>query len=246
MIKNDEFVIGSVLFFIAGFYSWPLLANSNLGLDGSDLTGAIATLIAAYVGAKFAFKLNEKKKEEEFEINNKKSIHKFMMKLFLITNDLLQIEKYYLLTAEKYHPKERHLFLLSPGELLNNKYSFDLNDIDFIMQPKNIDLLTKTVITIDSYRNSIDVINKRTMLHDEAQIIFNKSGLQQGQLCKAVELEKLIGPLLNENLKIATDASIEFTKKTINDLFEVKNDFLKTVKEIYPSENFIDYKRPEY
>lgn len=91
-MKNDNVVVGLVIFFIAGFYLGPLLENSDLGLKVSDFAGAIATLIAAYFGARFAFDLNERKKKFEEESKIKNNIHKFLAKFFLVSNDLLQIE----------------------------------------------------------------------------------------------------------------------------------------------------------
>lgn len=245
-MKNDNVIVGLVIFFIAGFYLGPLIENSDLGLKVSDFAGALATLIAAYFGARFAFNLNERKKKLEEELKIKNNIHKFLAKLFLVSNDLLQIEKQYLLTAKKYHSAERHLFLMPLNVLDENKYNIDLEDINFIMHPKYFDIFTKIIITIESYKNSKEAINDRSKLMRQAQLIFDRSGVKQGQPCEAVYLSELIGPSLNEDLKICTDASIEFTESTLKELFEIKEELRNILSKMYPDEKFIDFERPVY
>lgn len=245
-MKSDNSVVALVIFFIFGFYLGPLLENSSLGLGVSDFAGAIATLIAAYVGAHSAFYLSQKKKNEDLKNKNIDNANKFLINLYFAVNDLLLIDKNWVASSKNMSPAHRHIFMQATQNHDIDKYDLDLKYIDFLYTPSHMHFILNAGLEIESYKLILKTINARSELKiNEVDKILSEKRLIHGVEYQPDLLILLIGQSRSEQLKSLTDSSIELLHETIPSMIKLKDSLRAVFEEIYPDAKFIDFEVPD-
>ena len=238
--SSNEKVITSIIFsFFIGvvlgvFFSNPVF-NINIFLP------AFATLIAAFIGAWAAYKLEDNKKKREYKelcIENGNRI------LFALYE---RIKALRLVQAQSINPLRDYPFnMISMKPLLNFSYpesEFNIENLMFILGTKHKQLILDLQTERECFKVAFNLVKFRSELHfHHVQPAMESGGIQEGKEYTRQELIDVLGERIFAQLEQATNDLIENIDKTIDSGEMIKSQLVNSLKELFPNETILNYK----
>lgn len=206
----------------------------------STLISAIATLSAAFGGAYVAFLLNDRNKEKLQYEKNVQGVNQVLFVLFQQANTLLLYQHDFLNPVRDEAGRHVALRPTMPGQLQCTRIPFEL--IDFLATPKHAQVLFDVAIEQERFNTAIRSIQVQSDLQlKEVQPRLAGAGVRDGEDVTGEQVEAALGDMLHTYLRETTDQVYYHVDKTINSLEQVKDQLRKTVKEVYPEAQIIDF-----
>lgn len=204
---------------------------------------AIATLLAAFFGAWFAYRLQDKAKVRKERASNISIANRALFTVFQQINSLklFQID---MIDPVRNHP----LKFIAMQPILHEKHEdlqFDFSILAFLLNTKHKQIVLDLFIEQQRFREAIKAINYRSELHYQAQPFLERAGIQEGvdyppdALLKT--LDDALGPRLHMSLQRATDQVVHHVDRTVGSLDEVKGKMINAFKELYPEADFLKF-----
>lgn len=228
-----------VAFFFVGAVFGVAVSEVNLPIDSSVWFSAAATLVAAFVGAWSAFKLQDRAKNRENTAQNIAAANRALFTLLWQSNSLKLLQRDFLDTYRESPGRHIEIKPLPPQSEANSKFS--LEDLSFMAEPKHQNLLFKLLLEEARYGEAVKTVNMRSQLLTEVQIMIEKRGIMHGGQYSGEELRAAMGDYAYHQLKALTDALYFHVDRTVESTIEAKDELRKALKEIFPNEKFIDY-----
>jgi hypothetical protein len=172
----------------------------------SEIASALATLIAAFAGSWFAFKLQRNYEIKEITDQNLNAYNMSFIRIFHQYNDLLLVKKNFISSIENDPIKWLNIPALSTQNKLPDP---DLVTLSFVIEYNMSSLLSEIIIANQKYDNCLNIVNIRSDIHlNRLQPIIEKSA----SISKFIDQEtiirelgpKLIGELQNLTNEIET------------------------------------------
>lgn len=209
---------------------------------------ALATLLAAFYGAKYAFQfqidkeVEAKRKLDLVNANNAIfSLMRMANKLFVYQRDVINVVRespVRFLELRPTHDMEKEHIKLNIEELY-----FILN---FTLGTEDGSLLGEVIIEEERYRNVIDTINKRSQLHLlEVQPLLESGNFEPGNLYSLTDIEEMLKPRIFGTLVQATENVITLVDETIISIQQTANKLTAVIKKQYPDETVISFTFPK-
>jgi hypothetical protein len=230
----------ATLFFIFGAVVALAISHDGGSFPASDLTNALATLIAAFVGAWSAFQLQARDKSEE---QRRQRIAAGNRALFTL---LQQANTLKLFQMDQVDPVRN-----SPGRLIEMRpllpydlgnLSFDLKELDFLANPKYQQVLFELSIEEARFKETLKTINMRSRLHSEyIQPALARAGIESGRTYDGEIFKRALGDYLYTSLESLTDAVVFHVDRTVASLVAMKKKLREVLIEYFPKERFIDF-----
>jgi hypothetical protein len=189
---------------------------------------AIATLLAAYFGAKFAFQNQATAQKKIENQRNKANASKTVIKLVEMVNHLASLEQQLIL--QKLGAGEFKFMAIISTDTTHMKVSIDEYEIFFLFDDDNINTLAEFSMVKARYYSLIEAINERSLLHKEAQEIFTTRDIPDYSLLTLADIKSIIGDRHFYTLCSLTDDIIKLVPENvqkINDLIENINVLIK-------------------
>jgi hypothetical protein len=227
----------------ASEFSVRILQNVWQFMQGLNLQ-PIATLLAAFFGAWFAYRLQDRAKVRQEKSSNIIVANRALFTIFQQINTL-QVFKMDIIDPVRNHP----LIFIAMRPVLNEEYEnikLDFQSLIFLLNTKQKQVLLDLFVEQQRFNGAINCIKYRSKLHLEAQPALESAGINESvdyrpeTLTKA--LEKALGPRLYKSLQSATDQVIYQVDRTVGSLEEIKEKIIEVVKELYPEGNFLNFK----
>ncbi len=175
---------------------------------------SIATVGAAYFGAKVAFDKNAEKERENIRNQNRINGN---IALFNLMHMINLLGSFRLQFIDPWRTND-HAFLLILPALPFEKIKLNVEALSFLLETDEPNLLGELALSEEAYRNAVGSINERSRLHrDDVQPKLEQAGFIQGQH-NANQAADLLGNRLNQTLKLATDTMIKVVDETIDRL----------------------------
>jgi len=200
---------------------------------------ATATLLAAFLGALSAYKLQDNKEQRKEENNRKSSLNQTLFIILRQYNALLGIER----EIKKYKN--------DPGRAINmpalaiNDYadlSYDLESLYFIFDLEGVDinLLLELSVEQERFEQAINCLKLREEFHIQTlQPALSRIGIQRGKRYHKDELKEKLSERIFMSAIQATDQVYESVESTIISLKKMFKKLRNLARNLYPSDKFI-------
>jgi hypothetical protein len=207
----------------------------------SDIISFVNTLFAAFLGAWFAFRLQNKSEMLKNELTTIFEINMLQLNLYKGYNSLLLLEKEYV------NPFRSHPFywIEIPSLLEVHDYSenIDISRIGFFIQSNNEDIIQDVMLIIEKHEELTKALNERSKIHrNEFQPIIEKVLKEKGRQIEINELFGVLGEKLSSELKGLTDQYLELLDETIKNYQITIDKVYKAGKKLYPKAKILQVK----
>lgn len=207
-------------------------------IDLKDVITGIIALFGTFIGATFAFRLNENKELEEL---NSKRMDAIRMALFVLIrqHNAIQgmLEEY-----NKYESPIKRAFNLpakkpAPYENLMISYT----DLDFLLSESDPDFLLRLSIEEERFFQTMESIKIRNEFFvNEVQVEMGRV-IRNGTILEIEELELIVGQRIVHGALQSSANAYEFLNMTNESMDSIIKEFIAVAKNIYPDNRFIGY-----
>lgn len=206
-MKGDTEVVLMIGFFIVGAALMAFAKDISMIPHVEAMLGAAATLIAAFVGAWYAFKLQlahleQRKTKEQVEAGNKAifELVRTYNKFYAIKNQFIE---------EFRRNPARHVFIMPmAGDIKPLQLNFDT--LAFLFDSEDPNLLGRLAMFEQEVASTLGVIDQRSRLHaDIVQPTVEKLERESGPLMSIEQIEKALGTRYSKTLKMLTDFMVD-------------------------------------
>jgi len=198
----------------------------------------ITTLLAAFFGAWFAYRFQNRVKEADKRSIKISAANKAMFNAYQLLNSLTIFQKD-IIDPCRGRPDICFTMLpLLPED--HSDFQFDFNALGFILDTKHRKLLFDLFIEQQRYKEVVKVINYRSKLHKDIV----QPGLVSAGIKKDIGYDidifiNALGPLIYEDIKNLTDQVVYHVDRTIISLEATKNNMLTAFKDLFPNDNIV-------
>lgn len=205
-----------------------------------DIVNPMATLIAAFAGAWFAFIYQNRQKESEECRQNIAAGNRALVTLFQQTNSL---KRYQLDMIEPHRSNPgRHIQIQPTLPYQEDSLTFDIKSLDFLLTPKSVQVVLDLILEEARYKEAIKAINARSEHHfSVVQPKLASAGIIEGRDYSDQDLRNALGELDYLHLKRLTDAIVLHVDRTVGSLVEGKNRLREALVEKYPKGQFVNF-----
>jgi len=230
------FILGVGAGWIAEGKHWDILFTSYVP--------AVATLVAAFYGAKYAFEFQRKKEIEDKKKKDLVSANIANFNLMRMANSLLVFRKQ---VIEPFRGKPSAFLEIPPVlHTVGEDVKIQPDSLYFLLETKERNLLAEIIVEERRYHTAIQSINERSTLHrEEIQPLLEKAGIKQGGTYSMAEIENALGTRMFITLNQATDQVIAHVDGTIETIQAVSNKLADCMKSTHPNDCVIRYTLPE-
>lgn len=208
-------------------------------MDVKDFIPSIATLLAAFLGAFFAFKLNSDRELKREQLNNKSALNFALFTLTRQRNAILLFKKY----IQDYSSSNIELSFNMPAyqnaDYDDLKYNFQ--DLGFILESNNPNILFELSIEQERFEQAMAAIKIRNNFYvNEYQPMLSKKELND----RKVNLETLKKGL-GDDIYTACLQGAEEMKNHVNacsvSIPKMHEKLFQFAKTIFPNEKFVEW-----
>lgn len=205
---------------------------------------ALATLVAAFYGAKYAFQFQKDKELEEVKRRNIVNVNATIFTLSRMANELFLYQRD---VIEPVRNSPACFIELRPTlELEKEIIQVDLEALYFLLETNHRNLVGEIVSLLTGYRTVIEAINKRSAIHlDSIQPTLEKAGLQSNGNYTIEEIKEFLGDRLYGTLVDSTDQVIEIVDEVLVSIKDSAKKLRVAALDLYPGENVISFALPE-
>jgi hypothetical protein len=237
---NKIITIGTA--FLLGVGAGLIIQSKDWASFLTSYIPALATLVAAFYGAKFAFEFQNNKELEAEKNHNIVAVNRAIFTLSRMANNLFLYQKDFINPVRN---KQAAFLDLRPTlEMEKELIKLDAEALYFLLDTDFRNLLGEVVIEDERYRAAIDAINIRSNLHlQHVQPMLEKAGFKSGitAIVSELELEGVLGNRLYSTIKESTDQVIFHVDSTVESLKQVAEKLKDSIKTIYPDEKVIKF-----
>ena len=201
-----------------------------------DFLPAMATLVAAWVGASLGASLTRDAAQEDERKRQIGAGARAMFTLWRQVNIVAQIQVDFI---DDHRQNPAAVIALPPIDYpLDDIPRLDLDSLAFVLDLGNATLLENLVIAEQNFLHAIEVVRKRSTLHlEEVQPILEKIIPKGGPVTHA-QLEQAMGPRLFSLLIDQTKRLIFRVDRSVIDLDKAALDMYTTLKKAFPEAKF--------
>lgn len=208
---------------------------------GSDLIepilGSLSTLVAAFIGAWFAFGLESRRRDRETKNAHVISANLAIFSFTRAHNTFLNIKSQIIAEFEK-HPARHHFIKPMMGDSLQ-KVQIDFSSLAFLLST-NPDLLGEIAITEQDINGTIDLIRDRSKLHYEhLQPAIERLQREGRETITTEQIDAELGPRAAQQLILATGYMIDGINRAIESTKQMAITIADTARKDYPGQKFI-------
>lgn len=204
---------------------------------------ALATLVAAYYGAKFAFEFQSKKEINDIRQRNIISANSAIFALMRMANNLYVYQRDIIEPQRKNNV--RFLAMYPTQFIEKDGIKINLESIYFLLQTDYRNLLGEIMVEEGRFRCAADAINLRSNCHiQEVQPLLERAGFEQGGQYTLQQIESMLGERVYNTIQQSTDQVVEHVDESIVSIHTVADKLTAACKILYPEETIIRFTLP--
>jgi hypothetical protein len=232
------------LIFILGSGAGWILSGKQWNIFFTSYVPALATLLAAFYGAKYAFQFQKDKEDAKNREINILNGNLAIFNLMRMANTLFVYRRQFI---EPFREKPTAFLEMPPSlELLEDDIKFNTDDLFFLLQSDEINFIGELAVEKSRFQRALDTINERSRVHRlEVQPALEKAGVVQGGDYTFQQIETILGDRLNHTIRQATVQVINSVDETIISLKVAGDKLSKILKDIFPGERIISFEFEE-
>jgi len=243
-MKGDHQVVAVVIIFFLGATFGGLVEGKLATAIFDDYVPALATLLAAFIGASYAFRLQSEKEERDTQkrkiLAGNLAVFNFIRMINTLLNFQVQI-------IDPIRGKNTAFIEMQPTlHLLELDVDLVLEELAFLLETDNPNLLGELSIERSKFQKALDAINHRSKLHlEQVQPILENAGIEEGEDYTFQKIEQALGNRLYATMHQATDQVISHVDSSISSLQETGNELATMLKKLFPKEKVVSLADPE-
>lgn len=228
-----------VIFILGSGAGW-VLSGKFWNVFFTSYVPALATLLAAFYGAKYAFQFQRDKEEKE---NKEKQILHGNLAIFNLTRMANTLYVYRRQFIEPLRGKPTAFLEMHPSlDLLEDDINFNVENLFFLLKADSINFVGELMVEKSRFQSALDAINDRSRVHRlEVQPTLEKAGFVQGGNYTLEQIEEILGQRLYHTITSSTDQVINHVDETINSLKSAGGKLSSLLKGIFPGEQVISF-----
>jgi len=205
-----------------------------------DLINPLTTLIAAFGGSIAAFKLHQFQKDRTSTQKNITAGNRALLTLLQQANTLKLFQFDFI---EPFRDSPGRHFEIQPSlPYQENSLIFDIQSLEFLLDPKHQQVLMNLVLEENRYQETIKAINTRSRHHFEAvQPKLSNAGIKEGEIYTGEQFRVAIGDFDYMHLQRLTDAVVLHVDRTTESLVAMKNQLRETLLQQFPKGKFVNF-----
>lgn len=234
--ENEKIITFSIVSLVSGLIVGIIVSHKFTDL--SFILTSLTTLVAAFLGAKFAFQMQTKKQEEERIKSEVTAGNKAIFEIIRTYNKFVAIRNQFI-NPNRNNPA-RHYFIHPISGINNHITSIDYDSLSFLMNTKTPDILNKLSAFEQEANSTIEAINHRSKLHfDVIQPAIEKAENKHGPQLTEQQIDTSVGSRYMVTIKMSTDIMVECVDSVIS-LAETDIETLRNLlKQEYKGHNII-------
>lgn len=198
---------------------------------------AIATLLAAFFGAKFAFEFQRDKEREDSKKRNIVNGNIAIFNIVCMANTLMNFQKQFI---EPIRNSSTAFLDMCPAlHIQRDDMKLSIETLYFLLETNDRNLLGELRFEELRYQKAVDAINERSQMYIEVQLLLEKSGIAKGVNYSFEQIEKMLGSRLYTIMQQKTDQIINHVDQTIPSLKQIADKLKTSLKKQYPNETII-------
>lgn len=210
------------------------ISNLNIFLP------SLATLVAVFCGAWFAYKLQNKQRKRGEESNNLNKANDLLFALFTRLNALKTFQMDFIDPCRSDRGK-----LISMLPVVDYKLPdtpFKPENLNFFMKTKYKQLWLDTHIEDRRFQEAAKAIRYRSDLHlKRVQPTLSTAGMEHGEQYTDIEYKRVLGNLLYTQLENATEAVVNSVDKVVKSSDELRDKLISALKDIFPEAPILEF-----
>jgi hypothetical protein len=207
-------------------------------LDARTLAGSVATLVAAFAGAYFAYKFNsdrEKQRKREIDLA---SGNKAIFTLIRAYNYIAGFNKQFI-AAHKDSPDAYIAIRPSLGNS-NPDLKIDYDSISFLISERRSEILTSLTELEELFGIFIETVQMRNHIHlNVVQPAMENAGVLEGSQVTLDQIDSVIGGRTSSTMKSVTTDLIGLTERGEEKSEKLIQHLHEIMVRIFPGENII-------
>ena len=224
-----------VLILVAAAFSAPF-GTSHLATFAKDFLPAVATLVAAYAGAWYAFSLNQEATAKDLRSKQAGVGARAMFVLWRQINAIAQVQEDVVNKYRNYPPAP--LAMPPVVHPFDDSVRLDIDGLAFLLDHGKSELLANLCIAETRYTQAVGCIRRRSLLHmNEVQPKIEGKKPPDRNLSPD-ELRELIGTRLFHQLVEQTNSVISLTDDAVETLEAVATDLHAALRSVFPEVRF--------
>lgn len=149
--------------FILGFAAGWLIAGQRWDVFLTSYIPSLATLVAAFYGAKFAFQFQNDKERKESKSRNVVNGNSSIFALMRMANKLASFQRQ---VINPFRTSPAGLLAIpATNQLEKDDIKLNIEKLYFLLDTADKNLLGEVMIEEERYRSAIEAINMRSRLH---------------------------------------------------------------------------------
>lgn len=226
--------------FILGVGAGLIMQGRHWNVFFTSYFPALATLVAAFLGAKYAFQFQKDKEKEDNKrrniINGKIAIFNMMQMTSVLRNFQKQV-------IDPVRDRPTCFLEMRPTtHLEKNTITLNIETLYFLLDTDDRNLLGELVTEEARYQSALDAINERSRFHEqEVQPVLDRANFVQPGNYSVAQIEQALGNRLYSTLRNATDQVIDHVDSTILSLKLCADKLTASLKTQYPKETIISF-----
>jgi hypothetical protein len=226
----------AVLAFCAGFIA--CIAVLQEWQIAKEIFPSLATLLAAFLGASFAFLLQNRKQERDEKKKQITGVNRAIYMIYDMWNVLFQYQ------IEVINPiRERPDDWLNMPASLEGQFHevrFPAKDLVFLLGTKHADLYTRILLEEQRYTIAMGSIRTRSRLvYDQLHPKMENLGFKIGEPLNLNAVEESLGPDLTNKLKQITRGIINNVDEDVASLRVLNDDLRNSMIEFFETNNLL-------
>jgi len=203
-----------------------------------ELSTTILALLGTFLGATFAFRLNQDKEEKKLHETRREALNRALFVLARQANAIHQLRQGYDKFKTLYE-RGTNLPALRPPvyeDLVHN-----IVDLEFLLEAGKPTLLFRLAIEQERFHQTIASVQIRNEFYvDEFQAKVSEVGLN-GRATTPEEAEKLLGERIFRTLMNTTELAYQHIVSGDKTIPEMHTELLKAARALYPGTKFITF-----
>lgn len=209
-----------------------------------ELFPALTTLLAAFAGAWYAFRLHAKKSEQDEAKVNVKAANCTIFELVRWYNKLLAFKKQFL--NEHLDNPWRQFYILPVAGMSQKRPMIDYDSLAFLIHSGKPNLLGTLSLAEQEVESTLDVIAQRSQLHVEVfQPTVEILQKQHGSAFAPELIDEALGEKNSQVIRMLTDYMIQGVDDSVAAIAREIDELRAQVLSMYPDHNIVQLIEPK-
>ncbi len=226
--------------FILGVGAGWIVQGRHCDVFLTSYVPALATLVAAFLGARYAFQFQKDKEKEENKKRNVVNGNSAIFNMMRMTTTLRSVQ---IQIIEPARDRPIRFLQMQPTlHLITDDIKLNIESLYFLLETDERNILGELVTEEARYRSALQAINERSRIHrEEVQPLLERAGIVEGGDYSLAQIENALGNRLYITIQQATEEAINLVDKTVVSLKEVADKLRASLKKVYPDEIIIGF-----